>query len=212
MTCATRSGSQSAWTGRGRHAQLEARVVLLQGRLELAGDVARQRREVGGLGAQLDGAGLQPREVEQVGGELAQARDLLADLRQEAIARLVVEVLVLQQLEEPAEGEDRRAQLVRGRGDEALAGRVQLGELQAHAVERAAELSELVGAPEREPRREVAARHPLGALLEVAHAARQRPCAERPELKAMTSATRPAISRRSRTTATESATSRRGAL
>ena len=55
-------------------------------------------------------------------------------------ARLVVELLVLEQLEEAAEREDRRAQLVRGGRDEALARGVELRELALHVVERAREL------------------------------------------------------------------------
>ena len=44
-----------------------------------------------------------------------QAVDLVAHLAEELMARLLVELLVLEQLDEPAEREERRAQLVRGR-------------------------------------------------------------------------------------------------
>ena len=84
--------------------------------------------------------------------------DLLAQLGEELRARLGVEVLVLEQLEEPAEREDRRAQLVRRGRDEALARGVELGELALHVVERDRELAELVVAVDREARGEVAAR------------------------------------------------------
>ena len=111
---------------------------------ELAGDLARELADVGRLGPQLQRPRLQPGEVEQLRGELAHASDLPAQLREELRARLVVELLVLEQLEEAAEREDRRAQLVRGRGDELLARRVEPRELALHVVERAREPSELV--------------------------------------------------------------------
>ena len=92
-----------------------------------AATVARELGEVDRLLPQLERAGLQAREVEQVDGELAQALDLLAQLLHEARALLLVEVLVLEQLDEPAEREDRRAQLVGGGGDEALAAPTRAG-------------------------------------------------------------------------------------
>ena len=55
---------------------------------------------------------------------------------EEACARLVVHVLVREQLEEPGEREERRPQLVRCVRDELLAREVELGELHAHPVER----------------------------------------------------------------------------
>ena len=102
------------------------RVVLGERRLELARHRPRQLAEVDLLGPQLERAGLEPREVEQVDRQLAQPLDLLADLVQEAPAGLGVEVLVLEQLDEAAEREDRRAQLVRGGRDELLARRLEL--------------------------------------------------------------------------------------
>ena len=79
------------------------------------------------LGAQLDRAGLQAREVQQVGRQLAQARrPARAPGRRKPAPRLLVELLVLEQLEEAAEREDRRAQLVRGGRDEPPARGVQL--------------------------------------------------------------------------------------
>ena len=61
-----------------------------------------------------------------------------------SVARLRVELLARQQLEEAREREQRRPQLVRGVGDELGARAVERGEPHAHAVERARELSELV--------------------------------------------------------------------
>ncbi len=107
-------------------AQLQPGVVLGQGRLELAGDRPRQLAEIDLLGPELERSGLQAREVEQVDRQLAEACDLVADLVEEAAARLGIELLVLEQLDEPAQREQRRAQLV-GRGrDELLARQIEL--------------------------------------------------------------------------------------
>ena len=111
------------------------------------------------------------REVEQVGGELREAVDLLPRRREEAGARLLVEVLVRHQLEEAREGEERRAQLVRGVRDELLARRVELRELDAHLLERHRELAELV-VPEVDDRLvELALRDPVRGALEAPDAA-----------------------------------------
>ena len=74
----------------------------------------------------------------------AQPRDLLRRRDEELSPRLLVELLVLQQLQEPAQREDRGTQLVRGVRDERAPGVVEAGELEAHPVERAGELAELV--------------------------------------------------------------------
>ena len=73
-----------------------------------------------------------------------------------------VELLVLEQLDEAAEREDRRAQLVRGVGDELLARAVEPREPPLHLVEGARELAELVGGVDRDRRREVALGDRLG--------------------------------------------------
>src|SRR6185436_9494645 len=106
--------------------------------------LARELTDVGRLRTQLQRAGLQPRQVEQLGRELAHALDLAAQLLEELAPGLVVEVLVGEQLEEAAEREDRRPQLVRRRGDELLARAVEPRELVLHVVERGRELAELV--------------------------------------------------------------------
>ncbi len=118
------------------------------------------------LGAQLERARLQPREIEEIDGQLAQAPHLVADLVQEAAPRLRVEVLVLEQLQEPAQREHRRAQLVGGGGDELLAGQLELLELLLHLVERDGQLPELVGGVDPDRMAELARRHPLGRRLE----------------------------------------------
>ena len=173
-TCATRSGSQSSSIGSSGRSSRTRDVVPLRGRRELAGDLARELADVGRLRPQLERAGLQPREVEQLGGELAHAVDLAAQLVEELAPRLLVEVLVGQQLEEAAEREDRRAQLVRGGGDELLARPVEPRELVLHVVERGRELAQLVVGVGADRVREVAGGDLAGGLLEPADALRQR--------------------------------------
>ena len=67
-----------------------------------------------------------PGQVEQVDGQLLQALHLLAHRVHELAPRLLVEVLVLEQLDEAGQREDRCAQLVRGGGNELLARDVDL--------------------------------------------------------------------------------------
>src|SRR5215212_3966961 len=120
------------------------RLVRGERRRELSGHGPGQVADVGRFGAQLERSRLQAREVQQLGRQLAQAVDLLAQLAQEGRARLLVELLVLEQLQEAAEREDRRAQLVRRGGDEAPPSGLELGELALHRVQGARELAELV--------------------------------------------------------------------
>src|SRR5205823_5723724 len=120
-------------------------------------------------------AGLEPRQVQQARRELAEAVDLLVELAEEAFARLVVEVLVLEQLEEAAEREDRRAQLVRRGCDEPLAGVLELGELALHVVQRARQAAELVAGPALEAAGEVAPRDAASGGLHARDAARELP-------------------------------------
>jgi hypothetical protein len=86
--------------------------------------------------------------------------------------RLLVEILVGEQLEETAEREQRRAQLVRGVRDELLAGRVQLGQLHPHALEGPSELPELVLAEVDHRLVELSLRDPVRGPLEAADPAR----------------------------------------
>ena len=151
------------------------RLVGGERRRELRGHRLGQVADVGRLGAQLERAGLQAREVEQLGRELAQTVDLLAQLVQEGGARLLVELLVLEQLQEAAEREDRRAQLVRGGGDEAPPRGLELGELALHRVQRARELAELVAGARLEARAEVALGDAARGVLHAPDAAAERP-------------------------------------
>ena len=86
--------------------------MLGQAGLELRGDRAGELADVDLLRAQLQRAGLELRQVQQVDRELAQALDLIPDLVEEPASGLRVEIVVLEQLDETSEREDRRAELV----------------------------------------------------------------------------------------------------
>ena len=126
-------------------------------------------------GSQHDGQlpGIDPREVEEVGREPRETLNLPLHRLDEAAARLLVEVLVREQLEEAADREQRGTQLVRRVRDELLARVVELRELHAHAVERARELADLVVAVIDDRRVEVAAGDPLRGRLESEQAVRE---------------------------------------
>ena len=115
--------------------------------------------------------GVELGEVEQVGGQLRQALDLLAHRAHELGPLLRARVLLFEQLDEAAEAEDRRAQLVRGVGDELLAGAVELGQAALHLVEGAGQLAELAGRGDRDRRLEVAVGDFARGLLQAAHVA-----------------------------------------
>ena len=84
---------------------------------------------------------------------------------------LRVGVVLVEQLDEPGEREDRRPQLVRGVGDELLASAVEDREPLLHLVEGHRELADLVGGVDRDRVREVAVGDLLGGALEPAQAA-----------------------------------------
>ena len=149
-----------------RAAQLEPRAVLVGARPELERDVAGEGVEVDGVGLDDDRPGVELGEVEQVGGELGQPLDLLAHRVHELGPLLGARVLVLEQLDEAAEAEDRRAQLVRGVGDELFAGSVELGQAALHFVEGAGELAELARGVDRDAAAEVAVGDLAGRVLE----------------------------------------------
>ena len=119
--CATRSGSARA-VGGPVAVDLDRGAVALGRRAELLRDPPGELTQVDAVGVELEHVGVQLREVEEVGGELREALDLLAHRSHELVARRRVRLLVLEQLDEAAEREDRGAQLVRGVGDELLAG------------------------------------------------------------------------------------------
>ena len=142
--CATRSGSHSASTGSCARRWRSSESCCVSAGMNSALDHLHDLRQVDPLGAQLQRARLQPREVEQPRRQLAQALDLRAHLPEELPPRLLVELLVLDQLQEAADREDRRAQLVRGRRDEPFARAVELRELALHRVQRPRQLPQLV--------------------------------------------------------------------
>ncbi len=113
------------------------RLELLE---EQLGDAAEIHR--GPLEMQV--AGVEPGEIEELLGELRQALDLLSHADQELAPRRLVELLLGEELQMSSQRKERRAQLVRRVGDELAAGSLELGETLAHAVERARQLTELV--------------------------------------------------------------------
>ena len=139
---------------------------------EVLGNDARDLGQPDLLALDPDPAGVHPREVEQVGGELRQAVDLAPRRGEELPAGLLVELLVREQLEEAGEREQRRAQLVRGIRDELLARAVELGELDPHPVERGGELADLVGAAVDHRLVERTLRDPVGGPLQPPEPAR----------------------------------------
>jgi hypothetical protein len=163
----------------GRHVlvgqvHLELGVVSPHGGGELPEHRTRQRHQVDALGAELQRAGVEPREVEQVHGQLLKPLDLLAHGLEELPSGLLVQVLVLEELNEATQREDRRAQLVRGRGHEGLARHVQLAQSLLHLVERPRQLAQLVLGVDRQ-RVDLAPRgHTAGRALQPPHAARER--------------------------------------
>ena len=99
---------------------------------ELVDDRARGVGEIDLALHELDLPCVEPGEVEQVGREPRQTRHLRARLVEELPPLVGIELLVGHQLEEPAEREERRPQLVRRVGDELAAHAVEVGE--AHAA------------------------------------------------------------------------------
>ena len=133
---------------------------------ELAGEHLYDTAEIDLFSNHRQLAGVDARQIEEVGRELREPLDLPLHRLDEAAASLVVEFLVREQLEEATDREQRRPQLVRGVGDELLAGVVELRELDAHPVERARELADLVVAVVDDRGAEVSACDPLGGGLE----------------------------------------------
>ena len=157
----------------GRHhrvvgrAELEPRPPEVGARPELAGHAAGEIGEVDAARGHHDAARVELGEVEQIGRQLRQAVDLLAHRADELFALLGGRFVVLEQLDEAAEAEDRRPQLVRGVGDELLAGVVELGQAALHFVEGAGQLPELAGGVDRDPGPEVAFGDLVRGVLDV---------------------------------------------
>ena len=112
------------------------------------------------------GPGVELGEVEQIRGQLGEAVDLLAHRVHELGSLLWVGVLLFEQLDEAAETEDRRTQLVGGVGDELLAGDVELGETALHLVEGAGELPQFARGGNRDLGLEITVGDLSGGILE----------------------------------------------
>ena len=150
---------------------LEAMIAPLGTSLELLDEELRDVREIDGITVDTEAPCVEPGEVEQLAGELGQAVDLLPHPAQELALGRIVEILVQEQLQMAAEREERGSQLMGGVGDELAACMLEPGQAQAHAVERAGQLAELVGARILDRLVELAVRDPLGRPFEVADAA-----------------------------------------
>ena len=166
MICATLSGSQRGLDRRGRRArsvEVASRAACSGGRNSLRHRLG-EHADVGRLGAQLERAGLELGQVEQVGRQRsAAARPARAPARGTRWRVSASRSSSCEQLEEPAEREDRRAQLVRGGGDEALARGVELPSWRCMSLSATASWpSSSVASTGKRPR-EVAARRPARA-------------------------------------------------
>ena len=79
---------------------------------ELLGEVLGDRAELDRLVIEPHRAGIEAGEIEQVGRELRKPLNLLARDLEKLGSGLLVEILVAEELEEAAEREDRRPELV----------------------------------------------------------------------------------------------------
>ena len=168
--CSARSSSPSASIPPFVSTSSSCSVDLGDG-MELVRERSRQHVQVDGLRLDVQPAGVEAGQVEQLGCELGQPVDLLPHRRHELLLGTRLELLVLHQLQEAAEGEERRSQLVRGVGDELAAGVLQLGQPLTHSLERIRQLADLVGPLVGNGLREVAAGEPVGRALEPMQAA-----------------------------------------
>ena len=151
--------------------------------VELVDEELGDAREIDGLAFDSESAGIEARQVEQLGGELRQPFDLLAHAGEELLPGCLVHVLVVEELEVPAQREERRSQLVRRVRDELAARVLEARESLTHAVERTRELSKLVGAFVDDGLVEAAAGDAIGRPLEPADAPPEETCASVAEEK-----------------------------
>ena len=173
-TCATRSGSQTASirSPPRRTSSVDSCLSSAGANSAVTARVSSPR-SVGSGRSSSEPASRRERSSRSV-ASLPRRSTCSRTRRDELAPRLLVELLVLHELQEAADREDRRAQLVRRGRDEAPPRALELGELALHVVQRARELAELVVLVDREDRGEVAARDLAGAALERPHAARHR--------------------------------------
>ena len=113
-------------------------------RAELVRKNICESREVDELLLDRHPPGVEAGKVKEVRRELRETRDLLPHRDHELRLRGRVEILVVHELEEAAEREQRRAELVGGVGDELAAGVLELRQSLAHVVEGDGQLTELV--------------------------------------------------------------------
>ena len=141
--CSTRSSSPSAGAASGTSTSSECPLVLTRGPNSVASSSPSGARSRLSTVTESFPASSRERSSRSVASFVSRVT-CAADRDHEVGARLGVELLARQQLEEAREREQRRPQLVRGVGDELGARTVERREPHAHALERARELPELV--------------------------------------------------------------------
>ena len=156
------------------HLVLELVAGALRDGVELLDEELGDPRQVDRLALDPQTAGVEAGEVEELAGELRQPLDLLAHATEELLlGRLVESSSSRSSRWPPSEKSGVRSSC------EAFAmnsrGRARGRRGAAHAVERARELAELVGARVHDRLVEASARDPLGRLLEPADAPREEP-------------------------------------
>ena len=164
------------------------------------------------LGAQRR-LGVEPGEVEQVGGEVLEAAQLALGARDLRVRVLEVDAalgeVVVEQLEHPLEQGQRRAQLVRRGGDERAPRLLLAAQRRVHRRQRAGEVADLVAGVVDRRRRGEAARlvsdRRLAQPLEPAQRARE--ASPPPRTSATTRPTSAAVRNAARTWSTVSPTS-----
>ena len=183
-TRAQAAGSARAQHGLAATSTSSAHLALAGAQRELGGHGARDLAQLDRLGAQLHG-GVEPREVEQLAGQHRQpaqlapgALDLLLGVGEvAAVAQVLVE-----QLHRALEHRQRRAQLVRGGGDERAPRRLLAAQLLLHAAERAREVADLVAAAvDRRGRLRALGGDPQRGALQAPEAAGERAREREPE-------------------------------
>ena len=159
------------------HVVVDGRAQLVAGRSrempDLTGQHLHDAAEIDRLEHHRELPGIDPREVEEIGGEPRETLNLPLHRFDEAAAGLLVDVLVREELQKASDRKQRRTQFMGGVRDELLARVVELRELNAHPVERASELADLVVAVIDDRRAEVAAGNPLRRGLESKQAMRE---------------------------------------